>query len=104
MKIIDNFDEFYKAVEEAAAETLNRTSENIKTHAKSIAAVKKGYLQKGIDKEIKSVGEDKEALIFTDTSNSGRSYGYAADKQMPNLLKKPNPGLNPDAQQFFMEK
>ena len=104
MKIIDNFDEFYKAVEEAATETLNRTSENIKTHAKSIAAVKKGYLQKGIDKEIKSVGEDKEALIFTDTSNSGKSYGYAADKQMPNLLKKPNPGLNPDAQQFFMEK
>ena len=50
MKIIDNFDEFYKAVEEAATETLNRTSENIKTHAKSIAAVKKGYLQKGIDK------------------------------------------------------
>lgn len=105
MKFIDNFDDFFKAVEDAAVATLERSAENTKTHAKNIAAVKKGYLQAGIDKEM-SIGPygDKEVLVFTDTSKSGRSYGHIADKQKPNLTKKPNPGKNPNAQQFFLEK
>lgn len=104
MKFTDNFDEFFKAVDDAAVATLERTANNIKTHAKSIAAVKRGHLQEGIDSYVFPGGDKKAAWVYTDTSSSGRSYGYEANKQIPNLAKEPNPGKNPDAQQFFMEK
>ena len=118
MKITNNFDQFFQAANEAAVETLERTGKNIETHAKSIAAVKTGVLQKGIDHYV-FASDDKMALwVYTDTSsvftdNKGNTfkttslvepYGWIVERQKPNLGKKPNPGLNPNAEQFFMQK